>query len=546
MKKIILLSAILLIFTMLLLGCGGTATTTSPASQTPTVTGTPTQAGATSPIASTQSPTKTTSTPTATKKYGGVLRILDMRLPTGSLGWPAKINNQDAFFLQPAIETLIRIDAKGVPQPQLATSWEVAPDRSSITLKLRQGVKFHDGTDFNAQAAKFNLDSVREAKLPGATNWTSVEILDDYTVKINISKWENLIFGNLGGRTGMMVSPTAIQKNGVDWAATNIAGTGPFKLTNFERDTVLEFKKNENYWQTGKPYLDGIKWICIPDTMTQISTFKVGDADLIQPWNGQVLSQLKGLPGTVFQYRHSGVFVLYPDAANADSPFSKKLVREAIEYAIDKDAMMKIAGFGIFESAYQLPCPATIGYIPDLPIRKYDPVKAKLLLGQAGYPDGFQCTLSITIPAPDIKDAQVAIQGFLSKIGITCNLEYADPAKYSDYMTKGWHNTLIYSPANTEGNFTSSVQTYFTIPNYYVSLKGPANLMDLYNEAISTPNVEPEKVQKLARAIFDDASLIPVSYMGTGQVYYDYLHDAGFLEYSSQMNFSPENAWMSK
>jgi hypothetical protein len=113
-------------------------------------------------------------------------------------------------------------------------------------------------------------------------------------------------------------------------------------------------------------------------------------------------------------------------------------------------------------------------------------------------------------------------------------------------MMKGWKNTLIYSPANSEGNFTNTFQNYYTIPNFYVSLKVPDNIMGLYNTALTSAEVEPAKVEALGKAVFDDASLIPVSYMGTGQVYADYLKDAGFLTFFAQMNFAPENAWFNK
>jgi peptide/nickel transport system substrate-binding protein len=528
MKKILfIVLAVVIASWLFLAGCGEPTPTTTPTS---TPTATPTQ----------------TPTATPTQKYGGTLRILDMRLPAGSVGWPAKMAAPDTYFLNPGIETLFRALMDGTMEPLLATGYNVASDKSSVTITLRQGVKFQDGTDFNAEAAKFNLEAVMAGKVAGTTGWTSVEVIDPYTVKINIGRWENLLLGSLSGIAGMMVSPTAIKTNGEEWALTNMVTTAPFKLTKFERDTIMEYTRFDDYWQEGKPYLDKIQYICMPDMVNQVTTFKVGDADLVQPWNGMVLSQLQGLPDTEFIYNDSGVFVIYPDDANADSPLSKKEVRMAIEYAIDKASLMKVSGFGIFDAAYQVPCRGGIGYIEDLPKRMYDPDKAKQLLADAGYPNGFETTLTITIPAPDIKDAQVALQEMLAKVGITCNLEYADPAKYAEYMDKGWHNTMIYSPAYAAGNFLSSVQTYYMLPGFYVSLKGPANLKELYDAALSTPEVDRAMVEKVTRALYEDCSLIPVSYMGTGQVFKNYVHDTGFgVKYASQMVWTPENVWMS-
>jgi peptide/nickel transport system substrate-binding protein len=530
MKKILfVILAAILIIGLVLSGCSKDTSTTS------------------TPASTTSKPPTSTATPTPTQKYGGTLRILDMRLPAGSVGWPAKMASPDTYFLNPGIETLFRALMDGTMEPVLGTAYQVAPDKSAVTITLRQGVKFQDGTDFNAEAAKFNFEAAMAGKVAGTTGWASVEVIDPYTVKINISKWENLLLGSLSGIAGMMVSPTAVKTNGEEWAMTNMVTTAPFKLTKFERDTIMEYTKNDNYWQKGKPYLDKIIYTCMPDMVNQVTTFKVGDADLVQPWNGMVLSQLKEMTDSVFIYNDSGVFVIYPDDKNADSPLSKKEVRMAIEYAIDKASLMKVSGFGIFDAAYQVPCRGGIGYIEDLPKREFNIAKAKELLTQAGYPNGFDTTLTITIPAPDVKDSQVALQTMLAEVGIKCNLEYADPAKYAEYMDKGWHNTMIYSPAYAAGNFLSSVQTYYMLPGFYVSLKGPDNLKELYDAAISTPDVDRAMVEKVTRALYDDCSLIPVSYMGTGQVYKKYVHDTGFgVKYQSQMVWTPEDCWMDK
>jgi peptide/nickel transport system substrate-binding protein len=530
MKKVLfVILAAILIIGLVLSGCSKDTSTTS------------------TPASTTSKPPTSTATPTPTQKYGGTLRILDMRLPAGSVGWPAKMASPDTYFLNPGIETLFRALMDGTMEPVLGTAYQVAPDKSAVTITLRQGVKFQDGTDFNAEAAKFNFEAAMAGKVAGTTGWASVEVIDPYTVKINISKWENLLLGSLSGIAGMMVSPTAVKTNGEEWAMTNMVTTAPFKLTKFERDTIMEYTKNDNYWQKGKPYLDKIIYTCMPDMVNQVTTFKVGDADLVQPWNGMVLSQLKEMTDSVFIYNDSGVFVIYPDDKNADSPLSKKEVRMAIEYAIDKASLMKVSGFGIFDAAYQVPCRGGIGYIEDLPKREFNIAKAKELLTQAGYPNGFDTTLTITIPAPDVKDSQVALQTMLAEVGIKCNLEYADPAKYAEYMDKGWHNTMIYSPAYAAGNFLSSVQTYYMLPGFYVSLKGPDNLKELYDAAISTPDVDRAMVEKVTRALYDDCSLIPVSYMGTGQVYKKYVHDTGFgVKYQSQMVWTPEDCWMDK
>ena len=141
----------------------------------------------------------------------------------------------------PSLENLMRLHVDGRFKPWLATALKVAPDMKSITLTLRKGVKFHDGTDFNAEAAKFNLDAFKGAKRSGTEAWTSVQVVDEYTVRINLSKYTNTMVDDLVGLR--MASPTAIKTKGIEWARWNPVGTGPFQFVSFERDVSTKYKK---------------------------------------------------------------------------------------------------------------------------------------------------------------------------------------------------------------------------------------------------------------------------------------------------------------
>jgi peptide/nickel transport system substrate-binding protein len=537
MRKVFwIILASLILSALILGGCSSSKTTTTTSSTaTPVATKT-----------TTSSTTSTTTPASGTPQYGGTLRILCPLLPASPTGWPPATMVQDTDWTQPAVETLLRTDVKMTPLPQLAKEWTVAPDKKSLTLKLQQNVKFHDGTDFDAEAAKFNLDAVMAAKVSGTTNWTSVDVVDKYTIKINLSAWSNVIYNDLAGCAGRIVSPTTVKTKGVDWAGANPVGTGPFTFVSYEKDTTLKYKRFDNYWQKGKPYLDAIVYNDIPDSTTQVTAFLAGEAEELTNYSAMPLAKAAEA-GYYNAYRHDGVFSLYPDSANSDSPLSNLKVRQAIEYAIDKAAIVKVTGFGIFEPAYQLMVPGSVGNLSTVTPRKYDVSKAKQLMAEAGYANGFSCTLSITIPAPDIKDAQVAIQNYLSEIGIKCTLEYADAAKYADYIAKGWHNTLIYTPAGGEGNLCGVIQQYFTIPGYYVSLKAPTGLLDAYKEALSTVNVDIPTVEKAGKILYDDLSMIPVSFMGTGHVWdKKKVFGLGFMDFAGHSVWTPENTWLAK
>ena len=159
--------------------------------------------------------------------------------------------------------------------PVLATSWTVAPDGKSITFALRKGVKFHDGTDFNADAAKWNMDRFMAAQPGTVPQWASIDKVDDYTVKLNLNTFQNTILNALEGTPGMMVSPTAAQKNGADWMKTNEAGTGPFTLKSFSRDVSVQFTRFDGYWGS-KAYLDGVNFDIIADANTARMAFESG------------------------------------------------------------------------------------------------------------------------------------------------------------------------------------------------------------------------------------------------------------------------------
>ena len=129
-----------------------------------------------------------------------------------------------------------------------------------ITLTLRRGVKFHDGTDFNAEAAKWNLDQAISTKQFGSVLIDSVDVVDPYTIRINLKQRDNTLLGMLGfSYIGMMISPTAFKTKGEDWVIANPVGTGPFRFASWQKDVKIAFRKFEGYWQKGKPYLDGIE-----------------------------------------------------------------------------------------------------------------------------------------------------------------------------------------------------------------------------------------------------------------------------------------------
>ncbi len=201
-RRLIYFSLALILMTAVMLSaCGSPATSTAPGTE---------------PSATTIKPTTASST-AVTPKSGGTLRIGYNR-DAVYLGDPIELTQQqDMVMSRPAIETLARYDSSGQLVPWLATGWTVNADDLTMTITLRKGVKFHDGTDFNAEAVKFNLDRFKASKRSELALVKSVDIVDDYTVKVGLSTWDNTIDGSLLYYAGNMASKQAFEKNGKAW-----------------------------------------------------------------------------------------------------------------------------------------------------------------------------------------------------------------------------------------------------------------------------------------------------------------------------------------
>ena len=482
--------------------------------------------------------------PKAQPQSGGILKVVEVTGPKTPFGWPPESVGESTVAGKPIIESLVRLHYDGRIEPWLAESWKIAPDKKSATFVLRKGVKFHDGTDFNAEAAKFNLDALREGKNPGTEDWASIDVIDPYTIRINLLKYSNIFLSRLGGTPGSMVSPTAFKTKGLEWVRWNPVGTGPFEFVSFERDASMKYKKFYGYWQKGKPYLDGLQYVYIKDPMTQAATIEAGEAHVLNTETGKMAADLKAMGLNVYA-ADTGVVVLIPDSMNADSPLANKKVREAVDYAIDKEAIVKAKGYGFWHAAYQLPTTASMAYQKNLQGRKYNPAKAKQLLAEAGYPKGFK-TRIIPHFAVD-RDVMVSIQSYLSKVGITVDLEFVDQGKFTDYRRKGWKNGFLCQPLGEFPNYLQTIEFYFAPATLeFPSLKKPDGSGALLDEALATTNPELPKIYKLLKMFNDDITVIPIHTTGRACVSQKNVHDTGHLTLGNWGWWTSEKAWMSK
>jgi peptide/nickel transport system substrate-binding protein len=378
-------------------------------------------------------------------QYGGILRISDQQDGIG-IGRPAKMARTSFAqrHVSPAIETLFRLDKTGKPAPYLAASVKEDAKAGTITLMLGKEIKFHDGTDFNAEAVKWNLDDCIAAKTSGSEKFKSIDVVDPYTIRINLTEWDSAITSSFTQQLGMIISPSACKKDGDQVCANRPVGTGPFQFVSWEKDRKTVYKKSPAYWQKGKPYLDGIEWTPIQDPLTRELSFRKGDFDVSLTVAPNVVAGLEKDGFIVNRNRLVGAMALVPDSANPKSPFADVRVRRAIQYAVDASAIVKNIYFNEAEDVNQWIYKEHWGYNPKVVGYPYNPAKAKQLLAEAGYPNGFKTKITYrTTPTQD--QVFAAVQGFLQAVGIEAELEPIMIGRYDEIAFKGgrWEGLLM-------------------------------------------------------------------------------------------------------
>jgi peptide/nickel transport system substrate-binding protein len=496
---------------------------------------------ATSPgIAKTTSPSVSSS---GAPQSGGTLRMIVGRVTNP--GYPVEGSMADTAMSCRGIclERPALNDLSGAFAPTgLVTNRELAKDGKSILLNLRKGVKYHDGTDFNATAMKWNLQLYMNAHNSIVRTYTSIDVVDDYSLRINITKYENNILGDLP----TMISPTAVQKNGIEWARTHPVGTGPFKCVGFERDVSVKYERFDDYWG-GKPYLDGIEILIIPDEMVQSATMQKREADILYNASAKISSELKA-KGFQLIGLDWNILTLIPDSANPNSIFANKKVREAMEYAIDREAITKAMGYGQNKPAYQVCTPSFVGYVPDLKPRLFNPDIAKQLLTEAGYPKGFQTQVFFQ-SGIGFQDEMTSVQRYLQQVGIIAEVNYTESAKWIQLGQQGWQNGLKSQRIPLSVTMGSVLSGFFGPESTWTrSMYRSPEFSQTVTDALTVVNNDEIKTksQKVIRSVYDESLALPILSMVSPFVVAPNVHDSNFWYIAQQFDWTPGKTWLSK
>jgi glutathione transport system substrate-binding protein len=307
----------------------------------------------------------------------------------------------------------------------LATGYDVSADGLVYTIKLKHGVKFQDGTDFNAEAVKVNIDRVMDkanhlARFNQFNRIKSVEAVDPYTVKFTLTEPFSPFINSLAHPSAMMISPAALKKYGKD-IAFHPVGTGPFEFVDWKPSEYLKVKKFAGYWDKSYPKIDNLTFRTVTDNNTRAAVIQTGEAQFVYPVPYEQAIILKKNPKLTVTDSPS-ISVKYLSFNMLQKPFDNLKVREAINYAINKNALIKVA-FGGYGGPMEGVVPESVDYGVKMKPWPYDPAKARELLKEAGYPKGFTSTLwSAYNDGTSVKVVQF-VQQQLAQVGIKVSLQ---------------------------------------------------------------------------------------------------------------------------
>jgi peptide/nickel transport system substrate-binding protein len=318
-------------------------------------------------------------------------------------------------------------------EPALATGWKISADGTEYTFTLREGVKFHDGSDFDAEAVKFNFDRMLNeghpyhdtGPFPLAFFFSAVEsteVIDDLTVKFTLNAPYAPFLSNLAYPTGLIVSPAAVAQHGPEFAR-NPSGTGAFSFAEWRSNEAVVIEANAAYWD-GAPELDAVVFRPITDANTRTAEMLAGGIDLMVEVPPVALSEFRGAQYTVHEQAGPHVWFLILNAK--EGPFADKRVRQAANYAVNKEALVNEVLEGTAEVAAG-PTPPAFAWAhnPDLAPYPYDPDKARALIAEAGA-EGAELTFFVTEGGSGMLDPVAmgtAIQADLEAVGLDVTIE---------------------------------------------------------------------------------------------------------------------------
>ncbi|MBW7457387.1 peptide ABC transporter substrate-binding protein, partial [Paenibacillus sepulcri] len=406
-KRILIPILLAVMITFLLSGCGGEA---APVSNVPE---------------------------TSAEAAGGKLRVGTIS-DFGTLDPARSTRLIDEELYNNIYDPMVKLTPDGKFIPGLSTEWKVSDDGKTYTFTLREGVKFHDGTDFNAQAVIDNWNWIMDPAnaSPRSSDLVLVQELsspDPYTLVVKLKTPFTPFIATITGRTGLIASPTAREKYG-DQYEMNPVGTGPFQFVEWNKNDHLTIRKNPDYWEKDQPKLDEVEFMPIVNQSQKLNALLAGQVDLVDSIPFQDIPKVENTPnlklGTLTSFGYSRL------SFNLQKPpFDNVNNRRAVNYAINRDEINQLIYFGKFVPGYSFFSPAGFANDPDIKI-DYSLESAKEELKKAGNPDGFTFTL-LSANDPQTLQLSQLFQSQLAKVGIKMNIEALDSTAITEKRNSG-------------------------------------------------------------------------------------------------------------
>jgi peptide/nickel transport system substrate-binding protein len=432
-----------------------------------------------------------------TPKSGGALTVA-MQNDAKSLDPTFQINFSERQPLYMIYNTLVGLAPDFTIIPELAEKWEVSADGKVLTLHLRGGVKFHDGSPFDAKAAKWNLDRRLDEKVKSPSRPQLLDIIgsvdtpNETTVVINMKSPSPSLLGMLAQREGFMISPQAAEKYGAD-LGQNPVGTGPFIFKSWQQGQKIVVEKNPNYWEPGKPYLDRVTFMLISNAAVSVPRLLTGEVDFVgalSPLDIRTLGQAQNLTLSPSPGRRWLALQMRVDRP----PFDNLKLRQAMAHAIDRQRMIDIITGGKAKLADGFTPPGLWWFDADLKSYPYDPAKAKALVAEIGSLASAELSLA-TQPVPIYQQVSQLAQEQMKAVGLNVKIV---PASVSD-----WYPQLIQGAINF-------------LPIRWTQRPDPDGLFTYLFDSKSSGNTshysnpEVDKLLAEARALSDNTARVPL------------------------------------
>ncbi|WP_335872498.1 ABC transporter substrate-binding protein [Bacillus sp. 2205SS5-2] len=449
---------------------------------------------------------------------------------------PAVVTDGESLKVTKNIfETLVDFGQQDTEiKPLLATEWEPSEDGLTYTFMLREGVKFQDGTDFNAEAVVFNFErwmNGTEDQFPyygsmfGGFKGDEGHVIeavtaeDETTVVFTLKRPQAPFLKNLAMSPFAIASPTAVKDLGDKFGdEPKGAGTGPFQFEEWKRNDKVVIKKYDGYWNSEFPKVDEVVFKSIPENSARLNALKAGEIDLadgINPSDAEGINSDDSLQ----LFERPSMNVGYLGLTSTRPPFDNPLVRQAINHAIDKQAIIDAFYEGQAEVAKNPMPPVISGYNDDIEGYDYNPEKAKELLAEAGMEDGFEMELwAMPVPRPYMPDGQKAaeaIQANLADIGVKAEIVSFEWATYLEKARNGEADAFLLGWTGDNGDADNFLYVLLDEDNIgsnnYAYYKNP-KVHDLLIEAqTETDEDKRNELYKEAQVIIhEDAPWVPL------------------------------------